>query len=127
MKAFNIVGVDGNAFSIMGYVLNAMKVAYRSAALPDEDGMASNEGKEQFGANAQTAYQKRAMSGDYSNLLCVSQEMIEKVNEFMKLEPAYEEDDEYEDFYDDEENYEDDYEDDYCADEYCGDDYSEGL
>lgn len=118
MKAFNLVGVDGNAFSIMGYTLNAMKVAYRSAN--------SNESKEQFGADAQAAYQKRAMSGDYSNLLCVSQDMIEKVNEFMKLEPAYEEDED-EDFYDDDEDYEDDYEDDYCADEYCGDDYSEGL
>lgn len=123
MKAFNLVGVDGNAYSIMGYVLNAMKTAYHYGSVT------SNEDchKKQFGADAQTAYQKRAMSGDYSNLLCVSQEMIERVNEFMKLEPAYEEDDEYEDFYDDDEDYEDDYEDDYCADEYCGDDYSEGL
>jgi len=128
MKAFQLVGIDGNAYSVMGYVINAMKVAYRSAAQPDEDGMQSNEGKEKFGPDAQTAYRTRAMSGDYNNLLCESQKMIEEVNEFMKLEPACEEDD----FYDDE-DYEEDYddddydEDDYCADEYCGDDYSESL
>lgn len=113
MKAFNLVGIDGNAFSIMGYVLNAMKVAYRSTTLPD---------KEQFGSEAQTAYQKSAMSGDYNNLICVSQKMIEKVNESLKLELVYEDDSSYDDY----ENYEDDY-DDYCADEYCGDDYLEGL
>lgn len=104
MKAFNLIGIDGNAFSIMGYVLNAMKVAYRSTTLPD---------REQFGPEAQTAYQKSAMSGDYNSLICVSQKMIEKVNKSLKLEPSYEED---EDFYDDDEDYEDGY-DDYCADE----------
>lgn len=114
MKAFNLVGIDGNAFSIMGYVLNAMKVAYRFTTLPD---------KEQFGPEAQTAYQKRAMSGDYNNLICISQRMIERVNESLNLEPAYEEEG---DFYGDDKDYEDDY-DDYCADEYCGDDYSESL
>ena len=109
------MGIDGNAFFIMGYVLNAMKVAYCSATLPD---------KEQFGPEAQIAYKKSAMSGDYNNLICVSQKMIEKVNESLKLEPSYEED---EDFYDDnDEDYEDDY-DDYCADEFWGDDYSEDL
>lgn len=59
---YDLVGIDGNAFSVMGYVLRAMK----------ECGMSKEE---------QSDYQTKAMSGDYDNLLSVSVEMIDKCNE----------------------------------------------
>lgn len=61
MKPFTLVGVDGNAFSVMGYVTNAMRTAGMSAAERD-------------------IYRSMAMSGDYNNLLYISCEMIDKVN-----------------------------------------------
>ena len=75
MKAFTLVGVDGNAYSVMGYVQNAMRTAKMSQA--DRD-----------------AYLKDAMSDDYNHLLCVSIEMIEKVNEKLGLVQGDEEDEE---------------------------------
>lgn len=76
MKPFTLVGVDGNAFSVMGYVTNAMRTAGMSAAERD-------------------IYRSMAMSGDYNNLLYISCEMIDKVNqklvEMGKLNPDYEE------------------------------------
>lgn len=59
---YDLVGVDGNAYSVMGYVIRAMK----------ECGMSKEE---------QSAYQTKATSGDYNNLICVSMEMIDKCNE----------------------------------------------
>ena len=59
---YDLVGIEGNAFSVMGYVLKAMK----------ECGMSKEE---------QSDYQTKAMSGDYNNLLAVSVEMIDKCNE----------------------------------------------
>ena len=59
---YDLVGIDGNAFSVMGYVLKAMKECKMS--------------KEE-----QSDYQTKAMSGDYNNLLAVSVEMIDKCNE----------------------------------------------
>lgn len=59
---YNLVGVDGNAFAVMAYVLKAMKECKMS--------------KEE-----QSDYQTKAMSGDYDNLLAVSIEMIDKCNE----------------------------------------------
>lgn len=58
---YDLVGVDGNAFAIMDYVLKAMKECKMS--------------KEE-----QSDYQNKAMSGDYNNLLAVSIEMIDKCN-----------------------------------------------
>lgn len=74
MKAFNLVGVDGNAFSLMGYTANAL----RKAGLGDKvDEM-----------------RKKAMSGDYDNLICVCNEYVEMANEALGLEDEdYEEDD----------------------------------
>ena len=72
MKAYTLVGVDGNAFAIMGYVRTAMK----SAKMTKED---------------IDAYTKDATSSDYNHLLVVSCEMIDKVNEILGL-------DEYEDY-----------------------------
>lgn len=59
---YDLVGVDGNAFAVMGYILKAMKECKMS--------------KEE-----QLYYQTKATSGDYNNLLAVSIEMIDKCNE----------------------------------------------
>ena len=59
---YDLVGVDGNAFAVMGYVLKAMK----ECKMPKEE---------------QSDYQTKAMSGDYDNLLVVSVEMIDLCNE----------------------------------------------
>lgn len=72
MKAYTLVGVDGNAYAIMGYVRTAMK----RAKMTKED---------------IDAYIKDATSSDYNHLLVVSCEMIDKVNEILGL-------DEYEDY-----------------------------
>ena len=61
-EKYSLVGIDGNAFSVMGYVTNAMKA----------EGMSKQEISD---------YRKNAMSGDYNNLLSVSQEMINQLNE----------------------------------------------
>lgn len=77
MKAYTLVGVDGNAFSIMGYVRSAMKRAKMTSQDID-------------------AYTKDATSSDYDHLLVVSCEMIDKVNEVLGLN-EYDEDEDYED------------------------------
>ena len=77
MKAYTLVGVDGNAFSSMGYVRSAMKRAQMTSQDID-------------------AYTKDATSSDYNHLLVVSCEMIDKVNEVLGLN-EYDEDEDYED------------------------------
>ncbi len=79
MEAFTLVGVDGNAFSVMAYVSKAMKTA--------------NYTKQEI-----ENYRKLCMSGDYNHLLALSMEWLDKCNEVLGLE----EDDE-EDEYDEEE------------------------
>ena len=59
---YNLVGIDGNAFCVMGYVIRAMK----------ECGFKKEE---------IDAYQKDAMSSDYNHLLCASVELIDCCNE----------------------------------------------
>jgi len=61
-ERYTLVGVDGNAFSVMGYVRHAMKECRKTKAEID-------------------AYTKDAMSSDYNHLLGVSIEMIDKLNE----------------------------------------------
>lgn len=58
---YDLVGIDGNAFAVMGYTARALK----------------NEGLRDL---VDEMY-KRAMSGDYDNLLCVCLEYIDKANE----------------------------------------------
>lgn len=60
-EKYNLVGVDGNAFSVIGYVRNAMRECKRTAQEIQE-------------------YSQKAMSGDYNNLLCVSMDMVERLN-----------------------------------------------
>ena len=60
-KNYSLVGVDGNAFAVMGYVRNAMR----------ESGMSKQQIDE---------YMSDATSGDYNHLLNVSAHMIETLN-----------------------------------------------
>ena len=62
MSKFDLVGINGNAFCIMGYVIKAMKEC-------------------KFSKEEQDAYFNDATSSDYDHLLCVSVEMIERCNE----------------------------------------------
>lgn len=61
MVKYNLVGIDGNAFSVMGYVANAMRREHRQKWEID-------------------AYVAAAMSGNYDNLLTVSFDVIEELN-----------------------------------------------
>ena len=61
MAKYDLVGVDGNAFSVMGYVRRALK----------ETGL----------RDLMEEYSNKAMSGDYNNLLSVSIEYLDKANE----------------------------------------------
>jgi len=61
MEKYELMGIDGNAFSIMGYVSGAMR----------------SEGKSQEEIDA---YITEAKSGNYDNLLCVSMDMIDELN-----------------------------------------------
>ena len=74
MKAYSLVGVDGNAYAIMGYTGRAMR---RAGFSQDEIHDMYNE----------------AQSGDYSNLICVCDSWIDKVNEKLGLEEDFEDDD----------------------------------
>ena len=62
MGKYCLVGVNGNAYSVMGYVRMAMK----------ESGFNEQEIK---------AYLDDATSSDYDHLLAVSDEMVDKCNE----------------------------------------------
>lgn len=62
MKPYDLVGVDGNAFSVMGYVSNAMR----------RSGFTKKEIDD---------YHNDAMSSDYNHLLAVSVEMVDTVND----------------------------------------------
>ena len=74
MRAYSLVGVDGNAFAIMGYTAKAMR-------------------REGFSKDDINAMYEEAKSGDYSNLICVCASWIDKVNEKLGLEEDFEDDD----------------------------------
>ena len=71
-KKYNLVGIDGNAFNVMAYVSRCMR----------EEGMSIDYIRE---------YKSNAMSDDYYNLLRVSTNMIDKLNE-MNEDENYEDD-----------------------------------
>lgn len=83
MKAYTLIGINGNAYSIMGYVRNAM-----------DDAKMTNDDID--------AYVKDATSSDYDHLLAVSCEMIDRVNEILGLNDYDEDEDEYMDEYSEE-------------------------
>lgn len=72
---YSLVGVDGNAFALMGYTARAMRRAG-------------------FSQGEIHAMYDEAQSGDYNNLICVCDRWIDKVNE--KLGLTDEEDLDYE-------------------------------
>lgn len=61
-KKYTLVGVNSNAFAVMGYVVHAMQT-------------------EGFSREEINAYHDRATSSDYDNLLRESIEMVDKCNE----------------------------------------------
>ena len=83
MKAYTLIGINGNAYSIMGYVRDAMDDAKMTK--DDID-----------------AYVKDATSSDYDHLLAVSCEMIDRVNEILGLNDYDEDEDYYMDEYSEE-------------------------
>lgn len=66
MKPFSLVGVDGNAFSIMGYTSRAMK----KAGFTDQV----------------ESYQLQATSGNYHELVCLSAQWVDRCNEALGLQ-----------------------------------------
>lgn len=62
MKKYSLVGVDGNAFSLMGYTMDAMRHADFSEEEIDQ-------------------MLKEAKSSDYYNLIRVCDSYVQKVNE----------------------------------------------
>lgn len=83
MKAYTLIGINGNAYSIMSYVRDAM----HDANMTNKD---------------IDAYVKDATSSDYDHLLVVSCEMIDRVNEILGLNDYNEDEDEYMDEYSEE-------------------------
>lgn len=59
---YSLVGIDGNAFSVMAYVRNAMK-------------------KEGHSKESVKQYIENATSGDYDNLLVESMRVINNLND----------------------------------------------
>ena len=83
MKAYTLIGINGNAYSIIGYVRAAM-----------DDANMTNDDID--------AYVKDATSSDYNHLVAVSCEMIDRVNEILGLNDYDEDEDEYMDEYSEE-------------------------
>ena len=81
MRPFNLVGVNGNAYAVMGYVKDAMR---RSGKFSQEE---------------IDAYMKDAKSSDYDNLLYVSGQMVETVNDRLREAGELEEEDDEEEEY----------------------------
>lgn len=61
-RNFSLVGVNGNAFAIMAYVIKAMKECHRT--------------KDQI-----KSYQTKAMSSDYTTLVATSMDQLEVLNQ----------------------------------------------
>lgn len=64
-EPYSLIGIDGNAYYIMAYVRKAMI-------------------REKFSKEAIDNYTEKAKSGNYDNLVAVSFEQIEEVNEKLK-------------------------------------------
>lgn len=60
MERYSLIGVDGNAFAIMGYTSRALKRTGHANLVED--------------------MRKRATSGDYDNLIAVCQSYIDIAN-----------------------------------------------
>ena len=78
MKAYSLVGIDGNAYSVMGYTVKAMQAACKQVH--------SGTAMQNFGSVAQAAYRAEATSSDYNHLICVSVDMLDRVNKTFEEE-----------------------------------------
>lgn len=61
-RKYSLVGVDGNAYSLMAYTANAMK-------------------REGYSQDDVKAMYELAKSGDYNNLICVCDSFIQQCNQ----------------------------------------------
>lgn len=112
MEKKTLVGVNGNAWCVMGTVSRWMKEAYRDAKEPDYEGQVDEVAMKLFDSDAVSAYTKDAMSSDYNHLLRVSMEMVDKINDYWEQSPDFDGwDDDDDDYWEDEEEDEDDWED----------------
>lgn len=64
-KKYSLIGIDGNAYAIMGYVVEVMK----------ENGYSQSEIDD---------YLNNAKSSDYNNLICESHNILEIINESLR-------------------------------------------
>ena len=62
MEKYSLIGVSGNAYAIMGYVIRCMR-------------------NERCTKEEIDNYLSDATSSDYDHLLCVSSDMVEQLNE----------------------------------------------
>lgn len=69
-KKYDLVGIDGNAFFVIGYVTHAMR--------KNRKAMGWNTAHEC--GEAVRAYMADAKSSDYNHLIAVSAEMVERIN-----------------------------------------------
>ena len=69
MAKYSLVGIDGNAYCVMGYTARAMR-------------------REGFSQEEIDEMHKKAQSGDYDNLLRVCMDYVEKVNEKIGAEDS---------------------------------------
>ena len=70
---YTLVGCDGNAFAVMGYVINAIRESGKLVGRPQclTDSNIEN-------------YKTLAMSGNYDELLCVSMQTLDDINEDLR-------------------------------------------
>ncbi len=106
MEKKTLVGVNGNAWCVMGTVSRWMKEAYRDAKEPDYEGQVDEVAMKLFDSDAVSAYTKDAMSSDYNHLLRVSMKMVDKINDYWEQSPDFDgwDDEDYDDEDYDEEN-----------------------
>lgn len=79
MTEYTLVGIDGNAFAIISYVMGMLR-------------------HERFPRKMLNAYKEKAMSGNYNNLLCLSIDMVDMVNRKLRADNP-EEFDDYDEYY----------------------------
>lgn len=70
MAKYSLIGINGNAYCLMAYVCNALEI--------EKEAMDLNQDSFE---NLKADYLKDAMSGTYNHLLCVSYDLIAKINE----------------------------------------------
>ena len=81
IQRYTLIGCDGNAFAVMGYVCRAFEETGRIFGRPSVITEANKKN-----------YQMLAMSGDYNNLLCVSMQTLDDINEDLEKAGLLDED-----------------------------------